>query len=234
LGKVTHHVFLICFILTVSFAAPVVCGEVKRTVNADDTNIIQLNNIFIDKKEKEIRIKAQLAIKEGILEYFLVGNEGKTYESVLKVVDCKPSDLNFALLLIGCKQMNFETMLDLIRDTDGRKKLLKNYKDSLLELEIISAGKKMELQQLMRNRESTTDPLLWVYTGGLFIKDHGYAGDLELSYISVWPDPTTPVNLFAKNGNPYGGDFGFEVNKRNTALKIDQNFEILIRRRQPL
>lgn len=227
------YFFFIFFILTVCFAAPVSSGEAKQAVNAEDTNIIQLNNILIDKKAKEIRIKAQLAIKEGILEYFLVGNEGKAYESVLKVYDCKPSELNFALLLIGCTPMNFETMLDLIRETSGTEKLLEKYKDSLLELEIISAGKKMELAQLMRNRESTTDPLLWVYTGGIFTPDHGYAGDLELSYISVWPDPTTPINLFAKIKNPYSGDFGYEVNKHNTALQLDQNFEILIRRRHP-
>ncbi len=227
------YFFFIFFTLTVCFAAPVNGGEVKQTANSKETDIIQLNNISIDKETKEIRIKAQLAIKEGILEYFLVGNEGKTYESVFKVFGCKPSDLNFALLLIGCKPMSFETMLDLIQETDGAEKLLKNYKDSLLDLEIVFTGKKLETPQLMRNRENTTDPLFWVYTGGVFIPDHGYAGDLELSYISVWPDATTPINLFAKMKNPYSGDFGFEVNKYNTALKIDQNFEIVIRRRHP-
>jgi hypothetical protein len=227
------HKLKICFffLLISLFVTPVIGAKAKNAGSSEDPNLIRLNNIEINKKTKEVRIKAQLAIKEGILEYFLVGNEGKTYESVLKITGNKPSELNFALLLIGCKPMNFEKMINLIRESDGTAQLLKDYQESLIELEIIDDGRKVDMQHLMRNRENTKDPLLWVYTGGIFIPDHGYAGDLELSYISVWPDPTTVINLFSKVKNPYSGNFGFEVNKDHSDLKIDQNFEIIIRRR---
>jgi hypothetical protein len=55
---------------------------------------------------------------------------------------------------------------------------------------------------------------------------------MELSYIGFWPDPSTAINLFSTLGNPYQGNFGFEMNRDNKALKVDQDFELVIRRRQ--
>ena len=84
------------------------------------------------------------------------------------------------------------------------------------------------------NREKSADPFIWVYTGGLMIKDHGYAADLELSYIGIWPDPVAVINLFSGLKNPYQGEFGYGMNKALAEkLAVDHNFEIVIRKRQP-
>jgi len=220
------------YLFVIVFFVPVLCGDVIYSDNSQGENLIRLNNIIVNKINKEIRIKAKLAITEGILEYLLVGNQGKTYESVFKILDNKPSELNFALLLIGCKALKFDRLLELKNEPDGSEELLKSHKESILEIEIIRAGKKIDMQRLMRNRESSGAPLIWVYTEGLFIENHGYAGDLDLSYIGIWPDNVAVINLFSALKNPYQGDFGFKMNKENNDLKVDQDYEILIRRRQ--
>ena len=220
------------FLFITVFFSPFLGGDVFYSDDSQGKNIIRLNNITINKIHKEIRIKAKLAITEGILEYLLVGHQGKTYESVFKVIDNKPSELNFALLLIGCKALKFDRLLELKNDPDGLEELMKSHKESILEIDIIREGRKVDMQSLMRNRESSGNRLVWVYTEGVFIENHGFAGDLEFSYIGIWPDIVAVINLFSTLKNPYGGDFGFEINKDNNELKVDQDFEILIRRYQ--
>jgi len=207
-------------------------GVEKTTDHTQRPNIIKLNNILVDKANKEIRISAKLAIVEGILEYLLVGNHGKTYESVFKVGDNKPSELNFALLLIGCTALDFDEFLRLKNKGNWPAKLSVFPKQSLLEVEITQDGKKFGLQRLLKDRENSGRPFIWVYTGGLLLKDHGYAGDLEFSYIGIWPDRVAVINLLTDLKNPYQGNFGFEINKALAEkLEADQIFEIVIRGR---
>jgi hypothetical protein len=206
-------------------------GEIKTPDHPQGQHIIELNNILVDKVKKEIRIRAKLAVTEGILEYLLVGNQGKTYESVFKVGDNKPSELNFALLLIGCKALDFDEFLGLKGEGNGPAILSTNHRQSLLEIDFLQDGKKFDLQRLVINREKTGRQFIWIYTGGFIIKDHGYAGDLDFSYIGIWPDRVAVINLLSDLKNPYQGDFGYEINKAlEKELKVDQNFEIIIRR----
>lgn len=211
---------------------PIMDGEVFASDFSKGKDIVELNSITIDKAKKEVRIKAQLAIEEGILEYFLVGDQGKTYESVFKVIGNKPSELNFALLLIGCKPFEFERLMKLIQEKKASPKELKGHEQSLLEIEVYKDGKKFPFTRLVKDREGSGKPLIWIYTGGYFTPDNRYVGDMELSYIGFWPDPSTVINLFSTLGNPYQGNFGFEMNRDNKALKVDQDFELVIRRRQ--
>ena len=46
-----------------------------------DETYVQMGNIAVDAVKKEICIKTRLAIKHGILEFLLVDDHGKTYES---------------------------------------------------------------------------------------------------------------------------------------------------------
>ena len=221
---------LLCLVFASVLLSPFLFGDSVLSDDSQGNNIIKLNNILVDKVRKEIRIKAKLAIKEGILEYLLVGNQGKTYESVFKIIDNKPSELNFALLLIGCKALNFEKLLELTNEPAGLEDLFKRHPESILEIEFFKESGKVDPQSLMRDRENSENRLVWVYTGGVLIENHGYAGDMEFSYIGIWPDMVAVINLFSTLKNPYRGGFGFELNKDNRDLKVDQDFEILIRR----
>jgi len=191
-----------------------------------------MKNIRIDKVKKEIRIKVKLSIREGILEYLLVSEPGKTYESVFKVLENVPSELNFGLLLLGSQPLRFDKFMNLHQDKDGISKLQADHADSLVELTFYKAGKPVEWTSLMKRREASKAPLVWVHTGGLFVKDNKYAGDFELSHIGIWPDVTAVINLFAQMGNPYHGGFGLEINSGNVELLPEQQYEIVIRRKK--
>jgi len=66
-----------------------------------------------------------------------------------------------------------------------------------------------------------------VYTGGFFLPNNRYSGNLNSSYIGIWPDNTVPINLFSVHQNPYRGNFGFEMNQGLTA---GDDYKLVIRR----
>ena len=227
--KVSSLFFLLITMLVIS-PYPVI--ETYSANSSKNTNVVELGDIKIDKSTKEIRIRSKLAIKEGILEYLMVHNEGKAYESVFKVGGNKPSELNFALLLIGCKPLSFEKFIKLTNAPEGQTELLKNHSESVLEIEIYQDNKKVEWQRVIKNRGGSIPTLTWAYTGGWFMKDNKYVGDFELSQIGIWPDPSAPINLFSSIGNPYRGNFGLEINRDNTQLKVNEDYEVVIRRKK--
>jgi len=200
---------------------------------AAEDNLMVLNNITLDKNKKEIRLKTTLAITEGILEYLLVGDQGKTYESVLKVARNLPSELNFALLLIGCEPLRYDTFMSLLQEEKGVETLRTDHKASLIEVEIRQNNRHVDIHRLIKNRENRPVEMTWVFTGGYFLQNNRFAGDLIFNYIGIWPDRTAIINLFSSLSNPYQGDFGYEMNKENKELKVDQEFEIIIRRYLP-
>jgi hypothetical protein len=200
--------------------------------NSWSEDVITLGSIRIDKVKKEIRVQTRVALAQGILEYLLVCDEGKTYESALKLGGTKPSELNFALLLIGCEPLDFPTFMKLKEDKDGGiTTLLKDYKKSVVEIELWKDEKKVALETLIRNREGSNEALWWVYTGGFFFDSRRFSADIEFSLIGFVPDETALIALFSKAGNPYRGAFGFEMNKENKALEVNQPYEIILRRK---
>jgi len=192
------------------------------------SNVIKTANISINKQAKTVIIQSKLAIKKGILEYLLVGDYGKTYESIFKVSENKPSDLNFALLLIGCEPMDYRTFSDIKKKKNALEILIKNHKKSLLTISFLNNNKRFKFEELIKNRERQDHKTFWVYTGGFFLKDNRYAGDIELSFIGIWADQSAVINLCSQLNNPYQGKYGYElsIDKQNVNLKSD--VEIII------
>ena len=194
-------------------------------------NIIRTSNISINKQTKTIHIQSRLAIKNGILEYFLVGEQGKTYESVFKVSENKPSDLNFALLLIGCEPLNYQTFCEINSQKNAFEILTQHHKKSLVKISVLYKNKRIKMKQLLKNRENQEHQFCWVYTGGYFLKDNHYAGDIELSFIGIWADRTSVLNLCSQLKNPYQGNYGYEIAVDPEKMAINSEVEIVIERR---
>ena len=64
--------------------------------------IFEIGQIHLDQKTRTIRFPGELNLHEGVLEYLLVTPQGSTHESLL-VSDVRPSDVHFAMLLLGAK-----------------------------------------------------------------------------------------------------------------------------------
>jgi hypothetical protein len=186
-----------------------------------------INNIVIDTEKKEIRMRCKLAIPEGILEFFLVDDIGQTYESVFKITGNKPSELHFALLLLGFEPVPFDAFYKLLAEKDGLATLKK--KKCLLDIRIMKDNKEIPLSSVIRARETDKDKKpIWVFTGASFSEGNKYSADLESKYICIWPEIPTVINLFSAAGNPYRGDLGFEIAK-NIPFTMEDDIIIVIK-----
>lgn len=199
----------------------------------NDADSVRINDISVDKKSGEIRVKTAFAIDVGILEYFLVGEEGKTYESALKMSSkTKTSELNFALLLVGAKPVPFDEYKAFMKQKDGLTKLAAKYPKALFSIDMIVYGVKLSPMLFMKDREGIHKKLYWVYTGGYINKTGKYMADIDYCSIGIWPDPSAPLNLFNMGSNPYGGDNeGFALTHPNDIeISEDLPVEIIIKK----
>jgi hypothetical protein len=226
-GLNIFSIFVILFLFTPETPCGGMSYEEKDAAFVTKDGIIKLNNIIVNKVEREIRMKVRLALDKGILEFFLVGDHGKTYESTFKISDNAPSELNFALLLIGSNPLPLDRVMQLADQHDGPDILRSRHRDSLVSIDILKNGKGVHLQQIVADREKKNRPQVWVHTGGIFIPGNRYAADLESGYIGIWPNERMVINLFPGHKNPYQGDFGFEM---QSGLKVDDEYELVIRR----
>ncbi len=191
--------------------------------------MIRNNNLAINKRTKEITLKVRLALTEGILEYLLVGDYGKTYESVFKIDHNIPSDLHFALVLIGREPMEYGKYLDLKKQPDGAEILMKpEYAASLVKIALRREGKPVPMDDIIEKREALKEERIWVFTGGERGKNGGYLGDKSFSYIGVWHDHTAPLNLFSAGGNPYRGNLGYQIKADNQDLAAGREYELVL------
>jgi hypothetical protein len=65
-------------------------------------DIFQLGSVRLDKNQRTVQFPAKLNLKEGVIEYLLVHERGKSYESMLST-DTEPYYIHLAMLLIGAK-----------------------------------------------------------------------------------------------------------------------------------
>jgi hypothetical protein len=64
--------------------------------------VFEIGKIQLDQKARTVKFPGVLNMKDGILEYLLVTEQGSTHESLL-VSDIQPNELHFAMLLLGAK-----------------------------------------------------------------------------------------------------------------------------------
>jgi len=141
--------------------------------------------------------------------------------------------LNAALLLIGCEPMAIKELIELADETDGIQKLKESYAGSLVTIDFLRDGQPVDQNKILEDREQSSAPLYWAFTGGGFTADGRYISDLELSFIALWPDQAAVINLFSDRGNPYGGELGFQINEQDSQFSENPEYELMIRRYRP-
>jgi len=155
---------------------------------------------------KAARVEAAGRIAEGegdLLEFLAVESAGRAYESLL-TLECRPSGMQTALLLIGCKpheKLGTKLALELEWSVDGR-------------------AQRVPIEHLLLERRTrkAPAPLPWIFTGSQFVKLPGaesevFLADAEEAFIGLYGHPGLLIQLGGEFGNPYrSSDAGFSAN----------------------
>ena len=78
---------------------PPAASPIMREVSP---GVYEIGRLRLDQKARTVTFPGELNMNDGNLEYLLVTERGSTHESLL-VSDVTPSDLHFAMLLLGAK-----------------------------------------------------------------------------------------------------------------------------------
>jgi hypothetical protein len=164
--------------------------------------VLEYHGVRLDKKNRRISFPAVVNQQQGLIEYLLVNDKGKTHESLF-ATKVEPHDIHLALLLIGLKDKDPAAQA---KETAPPSAIDSAYLQAEPKLEgapvriavsWTQGGKAREIPaeewilDLQTGHRMTDGP--WTYNGSL-IQDGVFLADQEDSIVSVITDPTALVN----------------------------------------
>ncbi len=164
--------------------------------------VYQIGKLHLDKNTGTITFPARVNMDEGNLEYLLVTPQGSAHESLL-VTDVQPTDLHFAMLLLGAKgsgiyapapadapppQLNGEYLKhapQLKGDAITISAILK--KDG--------AETKVPIEDWLLDTETKKSPAHgpWIYSGSMFAEDK-FLAQIEGCFAALVTNPSALIN----------------------------------------
>ena len=176
-------------------------AALKKAVKVEqaNTNVFRIGLVELDKEKRTVSLKARVCLRTQVVEYALVTDKGKTYESLL-TTEAAPADLHLAFLLLGIGQgdtggefgrpmavpaTNAVKIQVIWTNANGQP-----VTHSLAELVVLATGQPEFGKAMVLEK--------WFYNGSVFDAS-GFAAQQEGSIVSLIRDPVALIN------NP-GGD----------------------------
>jgi hypothetical protein len=163
--------------------------EPKLRVKEVGPGLFEIGRVRLSKTERTVTIPAEINMREGAVEYFLVTTTGKTHESVLRT-DAEPYHIQLAMLLLDAKGRG---------TNDFPQDKTKPPPGDPIDVEVIWNTK--NVQRRARAEEFVFDraakgsmrTVKWIYNGSQ-INAEGFAAQQTGSIISLIDDPDALIN----------------------------------------
>jgi hypothetical protein len=178
-------------------AAP---ADPARTIEKISGTRFKLGAMEFDQATREIFVPAKVNMREGLLEYILVHESGKTHESLFSTA-VKPTEFNVVMLLLNWKQSN--AFFDFTEPERGGVPAPNavNPPESQLEIHLAwkdaagaakSARIEDWLHQVEKKSKITQEP--FIYTGSRIMPDGQFLAEQTGSIVALYVDPASIVN----------------------------------------
>jgi len=184
-------------LLAALLGAPAARADDPATQPAGTTD--QLPHIHVDLKTKQVSIDCQALNVNIPLEFFCVTDGGNEHESVLRT-PAKPSDIHFALLMLGLTPGSPATF-------SASQKLWNPPHGPPLHItcKYQLNGKDMQVPayRMMRSLDSKKEmpPSVWVFDGSRVMPDGVYAADVTGYVVSICNFDLTMIDVPALVSN---------------------------------
>ncbi len=149
--------------------------------------VFEVGGCTITKDQNRIEFPATVNMREGLLEYLIVGSVGKLHESLLQT-KVEPYALQIALLLAGLEGSTNPLAM--------QGQAVKPEGDLInIWLSWIEDGqeKKIRIEQSILADNKPIDEIPWVFTGSVFV-DGVFMAQIEKSIVAVYHDPTALID----------------------------------------
>jgi hypothetical protein len=189
----------IVFVGLLSVCCRAAFTDTSATQPAADSRADHLANIHVDIAAKRISIDCQALSVKTPLEFFCVQDGGNEYESVLRT-PAKPSDIHFALLMLGLTPGAPATF------DPARKLWLPPHGPPLrISCRYVLNGKDRNVSacRMMRSVKTHKEmpPTVWVFDGSRVMPDGLYAADMTGYVVSICNFDLTMIDVPALVSN---------------------------------
>lgn len=184
---------------------------------------MSIGAVTLDRKTREITIPAAVNMREGAVEYVLVGRNGKVHESVF-TTDAEASDIHVAALLLGVKpetDLGPENSAAIVR-REGAVAIRVEW-DRNGPPEKVFLNETVNLSDPSTGAVSATlPPGAWLYNGSRMEPDGVFAATRHASLISIIRDEDSLMN------NPSASRDNDEIHTPNAAKLPKQGHPVRI------
>jgi len=195
-------------------------GKDQPPVKMIKPGVFEVGGCTIMKEHNRVEFPATINMKEGMLEYLLVGSAGKLHESLLQT-QIEPYALQIALLLTGLEGSTKPLA------TQGQPaKPEGDFIDIWLSWDENGQQKKIPIEQCVLVNQKPISGIPWVYTGS-FIVDGVFMAQVEKSIVAVYHDPAALIDHQLESG---ASDEVWMVNS-TAVLEIGTNVKIIIQKK---
>ncbi len=162
----------------------------RKVKNLGDGRI-QLGNIIVDRKKKEVIVQGRINMKSGVIEYIACTKGGnKSYESVLEM-DTDAKTFNLSMIFLGLDPTKGKACAFHFdpNPPQGDPVEISIHWDS-------DEGEKTVMAQeliLDMKTEKTFPASQWVYTGSVFLRNRAYLADRAGVLIGFVHDPAPVI-----------------------------------------
>jgi hypothetical protein len=189
------------------------------TIREEAPGIYQIGLAHLDQKAMTLTFPGVLNMNQGLLEYLIVTPMGSTHESLL-VTDAPPTDIQFAMLLLGAKGSGINTpAADQAPPPQIDAKYLKTAPrmvgdDVLIRVKWKAGGeeKTVPVEDWLINLQTkkTVSRGPWIYNGSMFSNGH-FLAQTEGSISALVTNPAALINNPRKGNDD---DQIWEVNEK--------------------
>lgn len=177
--------------------------ETAPRITETSPGVYQIGKMRLDKKARALSFQAAVNMDEGALEYLLVSPHGCAHESLL-ITEVRPSDIHFAMLLLGAKgapnanepdnqpqaapQLNFESLKYAPKpEGDGIQISVRWQQDGSPKTTPIEDW----LFHIETEKAMTRGP--WIYSGS-YLSGQTFAAEAEGNLAAVVLNPAALIN----------------------------------------
>lgn len=195
--------------LPLSFSSLLVSAQPQPPPALTNNDVVRLlapgiyavGQVRLDALHRSITLPATLNKSQGLMEYFLVTQYGKTHESILKT-SAEPFHVHLAMLLLGAKGSEKQDFPG--SPTNGvpgpiihpAKEAIPGDKVTIAVTWKTPAGERqLSAEELIYNNDSRAVMVhgAWVYNGSLMVRDK-FLAQMDGSLISLVTDPVALIN----------------------------------------
>ena len=168
-------------------------GKDQPPVKMVKPGVFEVGGCTIIKEHNRVEFPATINMKEGMLEYVLVGSAGKLHESLLQT-QIEPYALQIAILLTGLEGST--------KPLAAQGQTAKPEGDLIniwLSWDENGQGKKIPIEECVLVNQKPISDIPWVYTGS-FIVDGVFMAQGEKSIVAVYHDPAALIDHQLESG----------------------------------